>query len=257
MRQLRLSVDLAEHGDWPQGYGFTHLSSVDSTNAEGFRRARAPLWILADEQTAGRGRRARAWASPRGNFYGSLILKPEGTAAAAAQRSFVTALALHDAFSALIGSDKDLTLKWPNDVLLGGGKVAGILLERQNIGARAYLAIGIGVNMISHPMPEQVEPGAVPPVSLLAQTGLRVTPQTLLEHLAPAYARREAQFVEEGFAPLRAAWLACAARLNEVITARTNTSVLRGTFETIDAQGNLVLVTAKGRVALPAADIFF
>ena len=120
-----------------------------------------------------------------------------------------------------------------------------------------HLAIGIGVNLIAHPDPSLIEAGAVPAVSLLSETGLRITPEAFLEALAPAYARREAQFQSGGFAPLRADWLAHAARLGEPIRARTGQTSREGVFETIDDQGNLILMTAKGREAIPAAEIFF
>ncbi len=108
--------------------------------------------------------------------------------ATVALRSFAAALALRDAFVALTGLPQAFTLKWPNDVLLNGQKVAGILLEASG----DVLAIGIGVNLIAAPPPEAVEPGAVTPVSLLSETGLRITPEAFLDALAPAYAAREA-----------------------------------------------------------------
>jgi BirA family biotin operon repressor/biotin-[acetyl-CoA-carboxylase] ligase len=97
----------------------------------------------------------------------------------------------------------------------------------------------------------------VPPVSLLAETGIRVTPEALLGTLAPAYARHEAAFTAQGFAPIRKDWLAHAARLGEVIRARTGDTVRDGVFETIDESGNLILRTPQGTVAIPAAEVFF
>ncbi len=217
-----------------------------------------PCWFLAGEQTQGRGRRARAWASPRGNFHGTLLLHPTEPAATVALRSFAAALALRDAFVALTGLPQAFMLKWPNDVLLNGGKVAGILLESSGAGQGVqHLAIGIGVNLIAAPDPALVEPGALRPVSLLGETGLRVTPETFLNALAPAYARWEAIFAAEGFAPLRRAWLAHAARLGEPIRARTGTELREGTFETIDDTGALILRQSHGPVAIPAAEVFF
>ncbi len=232
------------------------LAEVDSTNAEAFRRAAdltGPCWILAGMQTAGRGRRARPWASPSGNFHGTLAMRVDEPPARVALRSFAAALALRDAFVALTGLPDSFTLKWPNDVLLNDGKVAGILLEASG----DVLAIGIGVNLIAAPPVDAVEPGAVPPVSLLAETGLRIMPETFLDALAPAYAAREAAFRAQGFAPLRADWLAHAARLGARIKARTGGDTREGVFETIDAAGNLILRMACGPVAIPAADVFF
>lgn len=237
------------------------LGSVDSTNAEAARRAGTadgPVWILAAEQTGGRGRRGRAWASPRGNFHATLLMHPTETAEVVALRSFAAALALREACVALTGLPEAFTLKWPNDVLLNGGKLAGILLESQGEGgAVRHLAIGIGVNLIAAPAPEAVEEGAVRPVSLLGETGVRVTPEAFLEALAPTYARWEEVFRREGFCPLRGAWLAHAARLGEVIRARTGVATREGVFETIDATGALVLRTPGARLAIPAAEVFF
>jgi BirA family biotin operon repressor/biotin-[acetyl-CoA-carboxylase] ligase len=239
------------------------LDRIDSTNAHGLRQAAAgltgPVWYLGLEQTEGRGRRARAWSSPRGNFHATLILHPTEPAAEVALRSFAAALALRQALAELTGLPDALSLKWPNDVLLNGGKVAGILLESQGAaqGRIAHLAIGIGVNLIAAPDPALIEPGATPPVTVLDQTGLRPTPEQLLAHLAPAYAAWEARFQAEGFAPLRAEWLAHAARLGQMITARTGTTSREGRFETIDSSGALILSTPQGRQAIPAAEVFF
>lgn len=237
------------------------LPEIDSTNAEGFRRAAGltePTWILAGVQTAGRGRRARPWSSPQGNFHGTLVLKLHEPPEAVALRSFAAALALRDAVVALTGLPQSFALKWPNDVLCNGGKIAGILLESQGLNTPdATLCIGIGVNLIAAPDAAQVEVGAVTPVSLLQETGLRVTPEVFLDALAPAYARWENTFAASGFAPLRAEWLAHAARLGETIRARTGAESREGTFETIDIAGNLILRMAHGPVAIPAAEVFF
>ena len=217
-----------------------------------------PAWFLGLEQTAGRGRRARPWASPRGNFYATLLIQPEEPAERVALRSFAAALALRQAFVALTGLPQAFALKWPNDVLLNGGKVAGILLESTGAGQGvAHLAIGIGVNLAAAPEVGAVEAGAVAPVSLWGETGFRVEPQVFLDALAPAYAACEATFLQHGFAPLREEWLAHAARRGEVIRARTGRDTRQGVFETIDAAGNLVLRTAEGTVAIPAAEVFF
>ncbi|MCT4557937.1 MAG: biotin--[acetyl-CoA-carboxylase] ligase [Pelagimonas sp.] len=244
---------------WPDAYGKRILETVDSTNSEAARRApdlTGPEWILGLSQTQARGRRGRAWQNPPGNFAATLIMRPTETPDVIALRSFVASLALYDAFKATTGTEMGLSLKWPNDVLMHGGKIAGILLE--NIGGPGgHLAIGIGVNLIAAPASDQVEPGAVPPVSLLSETGVRVLPETFLTHLASAYDMRENSFVTYGFAPIRQAWLARAARLGEVVTARTGTQETSGTFETVDEAGHLVLMTPQGRCAISAADVFF
>jgi BirA family biotin operon repressor/biotin-[acetyl-CoA-carboxylase] ligase len=250
---------LSAEGD--TGAGRIALPEIDSSNAEGFRRAPAlagPTWILAGLQTAGRGRRARPWVSPQGNFHGTLVLKPMEPPETVALRSFAAALALRDALVKVTGLPASFSLKWPNDVLCNGGKLAGILLESAGLGGpEPVLCIGIGVNLIAAPDPGLVEAEAVPPVSLLQETGLRITPEAFLDLLAPAYSRWETTFTAEGFAPLRAAWLAHAARLGERVRARTGQDSREGVFETIDARGNLILRMAQGPVAIPAAEVFF
>jgi len=246
---------------WPEGVARHVLATTDSTNAHALREAPAsqgPAWFLGLEQTAGRGRRARAWSSPPGNFHGTLLLFPKETPDLVALRSFAASLALRDAFVALTGLPDAFSLKWPNDVLLNGAKVAGILLEATSAGAGVQaLAIGIGVNLIAHPDQTAMEAGALPAVSLLSETGLRVTPESFLAALAPAYARWEAVFTAQGFAPLRDAWLTHAAKLGETIRARTGKDTYTGVFDTIDSSGNLILITATGRLAIPAAEVFF
>lgn len=238
---------------WPEGVGRVALAEVDSTSLEAARRAPdRPTWVLAARQSAARGRRGRAWAMPPGNFAASLVWRPRADPASMALRSFAASLALHDALTGL--GVRGLSLKWPNDVLLDGGKLAGILLECP---APGLLVLGIGINLIAVPEPATLDAGALAPVSLLAATGLRVTPEAILDALAPAFAAREARLSAEGFASLRRDWLARAARLGETISARTMTEALTGTFDDVDAGGHLILGTAKGPRRIAAADVFF
>ena len=247
--------------DWPEGYGRIVLDQTDSTMAEAARRAgelAGPTWIMALRQTAARGRRGRAWAMPAGNFAATLVLRPKGPPATVALRSFVAALALFDAFVAVAGRVGPFALKWPNDVLLNGGKVAGILLESLGRGRDVtHLAIGFGVNLAAAPGAYDVERDAARPVALTPETGALVSPADFLAELAAAYAAWETRFATYGFAPVREAWLARAARLGEPVTARTGAEEITGTFETVDISGALVLKTPRGRRAIPAADVYF
>lgn len=246
---------------WPKGYGRRVLAEVDSTLSEATRIApelAGPEWILAHVQTAARGRRGRSWSMPAGNFAATLVLPLNEPPGRAALRSFLASLALRDAFVAVSGREDAFALKWPNDVLLRGGKVAGILLETASAGRGVgVLAIGIGVNLVAAPGADTVEEGAVPPVSLKASLGVEVTPEAFLDQLAQAYARYETQFSNYGFAPIRTAWLAHAARLGEPITARTTHETHHGTFVDVDGDGQLVLETSKGRITIPAGDVYF
>lgn len=246
---------------WPAGYGRRVLASVDSTNAEAARIAAGlagPEWILALEQTAARGRRGRAWVSPAGNFAATLVMRPTESPDRVALRSFVAAVALWEALVAATKRPDAFTLKWPNDVLLNGGKLAGILLESSGAGRDlSHFCIGVGANLRTAPDVRMLEAGALRPVTLLAETGVTLAPGAFLELLAPAYARYEAQFVTHGFAPIRRAWLSHAAKLGAVITARTARETHVGTYETVDAAGNLVLLTSQGRREIAAAEVFF
>lgn len=189
---------------------------------------------------------------PAGNFAASLVWRPSGEPADLALRSFVASLALHDALTEM--GVLGLSLKWPNDVLLNGGKAAGILLECP---APGLLILGIGINLIAAPSPEEVEPGATVPVSLLAASGLRVTPSAMLDALASAFAAREAQIATWGFAPIRTEWLKHAARLGQPIRARLVSETLSGTFEDVDEDGRLILRTEAGLRKVTAGDVFF
>jgi BirA family transcriptional regulator, biotin operon repressor / biotin---[acetyl-CoA-carboxylase] ligase len=246
---------------WPAGVGREVHRRLDSTNAEALRRAErgesGPVWILALEQSAARGRRGRGWFSPRGNFAASLLVRLERGGAEAAQRSFAAALALRDALLGLGLPAGRVRLKWPNDVLLDGRKLAGILLEsRGPAGGPVALAVGVGVNLAAAPPPGALEPGAVP-AAALAEAGIKVTPEAMLARLAPAYAAWEDRLRAAGFAPLREAWLDAAAGLGETVTARLPGESVTGRLETVDTDGALVLVTAAGRRVLPAAEVHF
>ena len=140
-------------GDWPHGYGYLPLGEVTSTLDEARARVgemSGPTWITATHQTAARGRRGRPWSNPAGNFAGTLVLPNLTDPASAALRSFTTALALDEALTTLTGRPEAFALKWPNDVLLNGSKLAGILLESlTERGHLTGLVIGIGVNLVT------------------------------------------------------------------------------------------------------------
>lgn len=217
-----------------------------------------PLWILARTQTQGRGRRGRGWVGAVGNFSASLALPDAGPPAEAAKLTFVAALALHDVLAGLVGPLAETAIKWPNDVLLNGRKISGILLEAATGGAgRRPLAVGIGVNLVEAPPPAAVEPWAVPPIALAELLGDAPPPEEFLTLLAARFAHWQGLLQSDGFEPLREAWLTRAARLGQVITARTPRLTRSGRFEGIDNEGALILITESGREIIPAADIHF
>lgn len=240
--------------DWPADTARIILGEAATTMVEAASRASiAPVWVLAKRQTAATGRRGRAWAMPEGNFAATLAMKPEGAPGQWALRSFTMALALHDTLVEMTGRPALFALKWPNDVLCQGQKLAGILLEARG----DTLLIGVGVNLAAAPAPDVLEEGALPPIALYSVTGTVVAPEAFLDSLARHFARREAELVADGFETQRRDWLAQAARLGEVIRARTGHDVTTGRFDGIDADGALLLSTQKGISRLHAADVYF
>lgn len=243
---------------WPERTDRFIYDELDSTMAEAARlgpELKRPTWIMARQQTAGRGRRGRTWTSPRGHFAATYVYRPNGTAREAALRSFFAANAVYEALALKVNRDR-LSLKWPNDVLLDGGKIAGILLESVGTATSLdWLAIGIGVNLVDPP--QDVRNAAFPPIGLEQAGGEPTDPDEFLSLLASNMETEERLFESLGFAPIRENWLRRAARLGEVITARTAREEITGRFETVDEAGQLVLQTPKGQVRIPAADVYF
>ncbi len=214
-----------------------------------------PTWITARAQTAARGRRGRVWKNPAGNLAATLVFHPLCTPQVAAQRSFVAANALLETLALYVDRGK-LATKWPNDVLLNGGKVAGILLETSGRGPFVdWLSVGIGVNLTE--VPEGVADAKFPPVSLASEGGATVDADEFLVYLACNIATQEGKLDRFGFDKIRTDWLKHAAKLGETITALQGAEMIQGIFDTIDADGNLVLITAKGPRKIAAADIHF
>jgi len=231
--------------------------TIDSTNEEAKCLARAGaeegtlVWAL--EQTAGRGRRGHAWASPRGNLYASLILRPECPVGRAAQLGFVAALAVGDMLDATSGGLEGLSYKWPNDVLVHGRKIAGILLESE-LGEGEipkFVIVGVGINLISSP------PDTEFPATSVAEQGLRpVSPARAVEEVTRYCHAWVQRWREEGFAPIRAAWRARAISVGEVIRVRLEAVTLHGRFLDIDQQGALLLENAGELRRIRAGEIF-
>lgn len=234
------------------------LDSVDSTNEEAKRRvasgARGPLWIAAREQTSGRGRRGRAWDSQAGNLFCTLLLRTGADPARCAQLAFAAGLAVAGTLDHWIPADL-VRLKWPNDVLIAGGKASGCLLETGQDSLGQWLAVGIGLNLVSAP------PDTPFPATHLAAHLSRSapSPEQALDRLVPAFASWLDVWQGEGFAPLRAAFLARAAGLGEPVTARlADGSEFTGIFEDLDETGRLVLLADDNqRRTVSAADVYF
>ena len=228
----------------------TRLETVGSTNDWLLERAGVygdGHWVIARRQTAGRGRRGRVWSDGAGNLMASVLVKPQPEERDVQQLSFVAALALHDALTPLTGPER-LRLKWPNDLLLDGRKLSGILLERTG----GPLVIGFGVNL--HSVPEGLEP---PPISLAMAGVAAPTPDALLETLIAAFTSRRAEWRTQGFAVTRDHWLARATGLGGRIAARLGPETLTGRFEGLDDDGALALRLDNGSLrAVHAGEVF-
>jgi BirA family biotin operon repressor/biotin-[acetyl-CoA-carboxylase] ligase len=243
---------------WPKGYGLKSFDVIDSTNEEAKRLAAAgepgPIWISAARQTAGRGRRGRAWDSPTGNLAATLMLRPSRSATECAQLSFVAAIAAADMLAGFAPA-AEIRVKWPNDTLADGRKIAGILLESASVGGEAptWLAIGIGVNLATHP-----DGTEFPATSLRALGALAPPADDALLHLAAHFAGWYEVWRGEGFAAIRDAWLARAAGLGTRIRARLSNEETSGVFEGLDETGALLLRENAGTVRhISAGEVFF
>ena len=229
---------------------------LGSTNAEALALARqgerGPLWITAGRQSAGRGRRGRTWVSEPGNLYPSLLLTDPAPPAHWPELSFVAALAVHDAVVEIApGLKSQLAIKWPNDLLLSGRKFAGVLIEGEG-GDGGAAAVGIGVNCVSHPADTDQ------PATDLAAGGAEVSPEMLFAALSAKMLGRIAQWNGgEGFATVRADWLARAAGLGEEVRVRLADREVTGLFEALDPAGGLVLRRPDGKTeTIAAGDVF-
>jgi BirA family transcriptional regulator, biotin operon repressor / biotin---[acetyl-CoA-carboxylase] ligase len=223
----------------PDGWRLVALDSVGSTNDEAARLADAGApegtVVWARQQTGGRGRRGRVWTSPVGNLYSSTILRPDCPAARAAELGFVSALAVAD----IVPTNRAVRLKWPNDVLVDGGKVAGILLESaiSQAGAVQHVVAGIGINIGFAPqLPDMRYPGAALGGSI----------EAALETFTAALAKRLAQWRRDGFEQVRTAWLAKAGPIGAEVDVKLGEELVRGRFNGVDGEGALLLETSSG-----------
>jgi BirA family biotin operon repressor/biotin-[acetyl-CoA-carboxylase] ligase len=232
----------------PDGWTLVALDSVSSTSDEAGRLAeegaREGTVVWARRQTGGRGRRGRVWASEPGNLYSSTILRPDCPAARASELGFVAGLAVAD----LVPVGRDVRLKWPNDVLVDGGKIAGILPESSIAdGGRAeHVVLGIGVNV-----------GFAPqlPDARYSAAMLGGTVEAALEGLAAGLARWMAVWRQQGFETVRAAWMAKAGPLGAAVDVRLGEELVQGRFAGLDRDGALLLETKDGPRRIVSGEI--
>ncbi len=249
------------------GYKLATFDQIGSTNAEAMSCARdgfeGPMWFVTAEQTAGRGRRNRAWSSPRGNLYSSVLETMDVAPPVAATLGFAAGLAIEQALQKAsieaslrtAGSDHTrFSLKWPNDVLAGRQKLTGILLEAEAVAnGRLAVVVGIGTNVVSSPE------GTSTPATSLAALGIQIGAEELFGLLSDAWAEFRGIWDDgRGFGEIRKLWLARAAGLGERVAIKTGNATLEGTFDTLDENGCMIVRTPDGqRMPVTAGDVYF
>jgi BirA family biotin operon repressor/biotin-[acetyl-CoA-carboxylase] ligase len=249
------------------GYRLVAFDQIGSTNVEAMARARhgeqGPVWFVTSEQTAGRGRRHRPWVAPRGNLASSILEVIDISPAVAATLGFAAGLALEavlrkisvEASLRAAGSDNmQFSLKWPNDVMAGRHKLAGILLEAEAVADnRLAVVVGIGTNVVAAPE------GTPTPATSLAALGVHIGAEELFAELSDSWAEYRGIWDQgRGFGEIRRLWLERAAGLGQPVAIRNGSSTLEGTFDSIDEAGCLMVRTADGkRVPISAGDVYF
>jgi len=249
------------------GYQLAAFDSIGSTNAEAMSRARdgerGPMWFVTSDQIAGRGRRHRPWIAPRGNLACSILEVIDVSPAVAATLGFAAGLALEAALQRVsieaslrsAGSDQmSYSLKWPNDVLAGRQKLAGILLEAEAVADnRLAVVVGIGTNVVAAPE------GTPTPATSLTALGVHVGAEELFAVLSDCWAEFRGLWDNgRGFGEVRRLWLARAAGLGQPVAIQSGGSTVEGTFDTIDESGCMIIRTLEGkRVPISAGDVYF
>lgn len=239
-------------GSLPPGYRWEAHTKLASTNDEAMSRAKAGdpghLWITADEQSAGRGRLGRTWVSRPGNLFASLLLSDPCPMQAAPKLGFVAGVAVANALSKFVGPR--IKLKWPNDAVIDGAKLSGLLLEATQINGHLACVIGIGINCAHHP--DDLPYAATD----LATLGVSANANQVFLALAQELALALSRFDEgRGFAQIRQDWLAHAAGLGDTITV-SGRDMRQGLFKGLDDEGRLLLQTAQGLDVIEAGDVF-
>src|SRR6185312_10289064 len=231
------------------GYRLEAYDQIGSTNVEAMARARegdrGSIWFVTSEQTAGRGRRQRAWIAPRGNLASSVLEVMYVSPAVAATLGFAFGLAHETALQRLsveanlrlAGSDQlNYLLKWPNDILVGGRKLCGLLVEAEAMPGGLAVVAGIGTNIIAAPE------GTPTPATSLAALGVHISAEELFAALSDAWVEFRGIWNNgRGFAEIRKRWLERAAGLGERVAINTGATTVEGTFDTIDETGCLIV----------------
>lgn len=234
------------------------FAELDSTNAEARRRAEGgeegPVWLTAERQTAGRGRRGRAWSTETGNLAATVLFTTDQPPAKAAQLSFVAAIAVCDVVRSYVGAAR-AGVKWPNDVLVGTEKVSGILVESgKRPDGRIWVAVGIGINLAHHP--KDTERPATHVGAHLQ--GEAPDPGDALLKLIMHFRGWVEVWEEQGFDAIREAWTERAYNLGKPASVRLPNETLQGVIEGLDVDGAMRLRLDNGTIRrITAGDVFF
>ncbi|WP_264718969.1 biotin--[acetyl-CoA-carboxylase] ligase [Wolbachia endosymbiont (group A) of Lasioglossum morio] len=233
----------------PEGFHIHHYKEVSSTNKEALdlidKGISNETIIIADKQTEGRGRTGKSWVSPEGNFYASLIINQETDVSKLTELTFVTALAVGNTILSFING-LNLQYKWPNDVLIDGKKISGILLEKRS--NSNWLIIGIGINVNHAPLPG---------TTCISNYGESVSNMDLLKELIINFNKLRKQWLFDGFYAIREMWLKKAFKMNEQISVKLADKLYEGIFADIDKSGKLVLQQKDGSlIYFDAGELF-
>ena len=249
-------MDIDIQNELPEGFDIQIFSFIDSTNMEAARKielgSKGGLWIKADEQSNGRGRGDRLWISKPGNLYASLIYEINENIRDAAQLSFITALAVRDTIVKCI-PNKNIKCKWPNDILVSGKKISGILLESRlnKIEGIIYIIIGTGINIDHHPELTSYEA-----THINEQTKQKRSHSEVFVMLAEKMDYWLSVWKEKGFDPIRESWLGSAIGIGEKITVKTMSNQLIGWFVGLDRDGALMLEVDGNIKIIHSGDVF-
>ena len=235
------------------------FDEIDSTILEARRRAErgetGPVWLIAKRQTAGRGRRGRAWASLDGNLLATYLFAAREPPTQIALLGFAAGVAIAEAVDDVLGP-ASATLKWPNDVFIKGAKAAGIMLDSGSLGGeRAWAALAFGVNLAS--APQGIDQSAISLRDVLPADSPAPEPLAFLEALRPRLEAWSARIPSEGFEPLRRAWLARAHGIGQSARVLQGEQTIEGRIAGLSPRGELELETDTGRRLIAAGDVFF
>jgi len=234
------------------------FDEIDSTILEARRRAErgeiSPVWLIAKRQTAGRGRRGRAWTSHDGNLMATLLFATDQTPQHIALLGFATGVALAETIDAAIG-DGAAQLKWPNDVFISGAKVSGIMLDSGTLASgQSWVALAFGVNLAD--APENIDQKTICLRDLLPPDAPAPEPLAFLRAFRPKLETWAARIAVDGFEPLRRAWLQRAYGLGQEARVVQGEHMLEGRIAGLSARGELELDTETGRRLIAAGDVF-